>query len=404
MGCVAAHLVDEPRCAVVRDVTRPKTTGEAPRRPGEEIEMELSLRGWMRAGFAAVMMIATGCAATDDNVEAQVSEEALCEQASDKLVSCLGDEVQAPLSCNGAAARQVLDQSCEELTQGSQGQGKADAICNPLLWWTWASCGSSSSSATNNSRSLWVRLNKCSDNFYGVQVDYCDPTIIYGGNTCTLVTIETPSGQEVARGYTNNNSNVLFEDVKLDSGDYLVRVWRRDGTQAEMMTSSPGSLSYNRRVEATQPLKVGSQRKLDNVVFYFMPDESEQLVGCSRASGTVASTCNGQPMTPERTEWSWFVRVQGTNDAGDYTSLTRPFKTMDTNSFYINGLMPGNYELSFLEMNIPSFEQRNNPDYARLASRYATGRRLTDELVVSSEDIPNAIAVGDYELDHTRCR
>ena len=353
-------------------------------------------RAPLHLSAAALLLIlsAAGCAqeAVEQDSSTTTQDQAICERAQAKLTTCFGQAAQSAMSCDANAAREVLGQSCEELEQTSQGKG--DLICNPFLWWTWSACGSSSS--TSRARSFWVSVNQCND-------DFCDG--VYGGQTCALVTLEDQSGQEVARAYTNTNSNARFTDVELEPGEYVVRLWRRDGQPGQMMTSSRGSLSLNERVQAVRPLVVERDAELKRVTFYVDRAESQLLRGCASLRGQVSSTCRGESaMSPELTEWSWLVRVQGRNAAGELTSLTRPLKTMDTNTFWINGLMPGDYTLSFLEMEIPSFERRNNPDYARLASRYATGRTLEQPLLVSPEDVPNELNLEPQTLDHTRCR
>ena len=320
---------------------------------------------------------------------------ALCEDADEHIQSCFAD-AQPPTECDADAAREVLGQSCEELESQSTNP-KADQICNPYLWWTWGAC---SGDAEQNweSRSFWVSVRMCND-------DICDG--VYGGATCALVTLEDASGEEVARAYTNNNSNARFEDVELPAGDYTLRLHHRgaDEELAQVMTSQEGSIALSGRAEAALPLTVVDGEEIERPHFYVSREEVSQIKGCSRVRGTVSSTCQGQPMEAAATEWSWLVRVQGENNAGDFVELTRPLNFQGVNQFNFLRLMPGIYELSFLEVEIPEWSQRPNPDYAELADRYATGRAINRELIVTTDQIPGDVDLEEpFELDHQACQ
>lgn len=335
---------------------------------------------------------------------AATGEQARCEEAAAHLEMCFGEEAQASLSCDEASARSVLGASCEDLTQSSRG-GKADSLCNPLLWWTWSSCSSGGGGGGGGSSSQGVS--------FGTALEMCYDSICYeitGGGRCVLVTLENAAGEELSRAYTGRLSSARFNDVALEDGEYYVRVHRRDGETAQMMTSLRGSIGLDGRADAVRAVQVEGGKVNKIPKFLVTADERELLTRCVSLSGDVTSTCGAAPMSVDETEWSWLVELTGSNDAGEYASIKRPFVRWDEptqsqfNRFWFDDLMAGEYTVSFIEVDVPSWARKNNPDHDELKRRYATGRVLEEAFTVSGAEAPAKRELGEYLLSHEKCR
>ena len=112
-------------------------------------------------------------------------------------------------------------------------------------------------------------------------------------------------------------------------------------------------------------------------------------------------------MEKEDVEWGWFVRMEGVTEAGDFIDTTRSFKAFQAehHAYSIPLVMPGTYRLSFLEMDIPSWRRKNNPDYDSLVRSSATGRTVTEMIEITSDDIlSKQISFDTIKLDHQECR
>jgi len=343
--------------------------------------------------MALLMSSLVGCAAQSELEPAQ-ADAALCADASAHVQACLpGEQISTPAACDALVAADVLATSCDELAQQTaSASGKADGFgCSPWTWWLCGGSSDSGSSSSARSYDFWVSVETCYD-------DFCDA--VTGGSTCARVTLETPEGEVVATANTNTRSNVRFEGVSVEDGEYVVRLWTSSGELAQQMDYTAGSLTMNDRVGAEQSLFLEGGDEPRRVRFYVDQEMQEQLAGCARVGGVVESTCEGATMEADDIEWGWFVRLEGFNDAGEYTQLTRPFATRGINQFHFGQVMPGTYTVSFVEMDIPEFARRNNPDYARLERLYATHREFAAHLAAARGDIGRDLALGPFAPAH----
>jgi hypothetical protein len=339
----------------------------------------------MTVCMAAIGLV--GCGDVGDSGQDAETQQ-LCEDATDHVQSCFPDQsVRQPEECTAESAERTLAQSCEELESSD---GKADSWCNPWLWWT---CGSSS---TTDTTTIKVYVEACHSDVCGT---------VSGASSCALMVLADAEGEEVARAYTNRYSSATFEDLELESGDYTVSLYRRDGTVAEMMTEREFEFGRPGRAEATLPVEVDGEGQQLDLRMYVSRDERESLRRCARADGRLESMCDGEEMEREETEWSWFVEFSGTNDAGEYVDITRPFGVYEVgNVFSSTDLLPGVYQVTFHEMDIPSYRRRNNPDYDRLLRYYSTGREISETIEITEDQMATSIDLGEYQLDHRECR
>lgn len=348
-----------------------------------------------RAGAAlwVAALLGAACGSQEGAAPAaQEDEQAICAEAAAHVQTCFPDaEIGTPEACDPAQAADLISRPCEELQ--AVDANKADGLCAPWLWWTWQSClPSGGGGGATAAQPLYVSLSTCDD-------DFCLGTL--GGGSCALVTLEDASGEEVARGYTNTNSSARFEG--LAPGVYTVKVWTREDELAEQMVSE--GLALSGRAPATQEVAVEVSDENALARFYFERGVRETLERCAAVSGTVAGVCDGAPMEEDEVEWTWFVRIQGENVAGELEQLTRPLKIFEVgNQYRFTGLLPGTYTVTLVELEVPSYQRRPNPDYQGLAERYATGVEVeVATQTFTLEDALTEAAQGEVEVTPSWC-
>ncbi len=326
-------------------------------------------------------------------------DEELCAEAEAHVKACFpDDEVVSPAECDPAAAERTVTQTCAEL----EGQAKTDGFCNPWMWWTCQSDGSSDGSddAAGNSddwrdeRELWVRVKACTD-------DLCDR--IMGAPQCARVVVRERGGDDVASQHTGIHGSAGWTEIGLTGGEYVAEVRRRDGSVAEMMVEEGSGFGKPGRAPAEVAFEVGDDDSV-GIDVYVTQEEAEKLGRCAKLQSTVAAACDGAAMPAEETEWAFFARLRGESADGEYVDYTRPFQLHERpNTASFQRVLAGEYTLSFLEMDIPEFRRENNPDYERLVDLYATGREHTHDVTIQGDDAGSELDVGHFELDHEAC-
>lgn len=327
-------------------------------------------------GRAAIgMVVFGGCATTVESVST-------CEEAEMHFEACgLSEELAFPQTCDPAGAQKLLATDCDELIEVPKGDG-----CNPFLWWTCFSGGSSE-------REVWLRAKECGRSFGGVD---CGIEMSVGG--CALMTVESASGEEVAREHTNSGGNIL---VELEDGDYTLKLWTRDGDLAPMISGDPFSPNEAEGPAAIR-FSVGSGERND-VTIWTKPQTGEEMLGrCADARGELAGSCDGQPLDGEEVEWSWFVTFDR-SEGGDTVraAITRPFRNQSVNRVSVRDLPVGEYRVNVHAMDIPSWARRNNPDYEDLLSRFGEGVVSSEALKVRADDVQSTISLDTIEVDRT---
>lgn len=351
--------------------------------------------------FAAIIsFVLLGCQEATETPAQSTSE--LCDQAVEHVQNCFPDrEFSQTDQCTEESARNALDKSCEELEADNS---KSDHYC-AYSWWT---CNSSDSDDGDSDdsygrlkeRDIWVTVRTCNSNT-------CDS--VSGGFACSKVTIEDNQGNVVASGHAGSHngyrsSGVFFEDVDLGAGTYTVKLYRRDGQLGTIMVED-GPYDYGRsaRSEAEVELEIERYEREYNVRMYVPHEQRDEYQRCARLQGTVSSTCNGEPMSDEETEWSWLIQFTGEAEDGAYVKITRPFSIRGENRFGAM-LLPGDYDITFYEMDIPSYKRENNPDYEGLLRYYDTGHSFDESVTVNDSAMTETVDLGRYELDHQDCR
>lgn len=302
----------------------------------------------------SILLIAACSGATPDDD---------CARAAEHVAACFPGHA-APATCDPSTAEAVAEMSCDELASW---EGKAD---NPYCFWMpWLCSGSSSR----------PRIE--------VAVDECGPGVLcpyVQSAACGLVTLEDSRGDEVARGYSNANGRLTFD---VPRGEYTVRVLRRTGTLARMHPDEFSEASAPAKVE----VEVGSGDP-PWARFELGNGEAEQIDSCSQLRGNLTVMRGGTAVAPRDVEWAWLVELETADGA---TQLTRPvYIDPDRNALAFFLVRRGVHTLRFIPMDIPSYEQKPNPDYARLRRLYATDDAPIEVSVeVASDDLAGELDV-----------
>lgn len=347
--------------------------------------------------FALTILFATACAEEDNTQDT-------CAQAQAHVQACFpNQQARLPDGCTEASAQQVLDQSCDDLANEAQAQeGKADGFCNPWFWWT---CLGGSTDTKETTYNFTFRVNVC-------ETETC-VIDLFGENNqgadCGLITLENENGEIVAKDYINDHlvsggvqGTESFKDLDLPEGEYVAKLWRRDGEQAVTVKGEPAQLGVTLLPEG--------EAKLESKVFRILKTEAEDIRACSDITGSLDSTCNMAPMEDEDIEWGWIVELKGTNGEGTYHDYKRGFAVFNqpNHLFSFRNVRAGEYAIIYHEVDIPSWRRKNNrkfEDYQELVERYGTGNGLSQTLTITDEDIRNkTVFLENVDLDHQDCR
>lgn len=351
-----------------------------------------------------VLCCSLACGPQQDG-EATASDEALCAQAREHFQACFPDQqAQIPDSCDASSAEQLLSRDCASLeSQASSSAGKEDGVCNPWFWWL---C--SSSPAKRDGYTFVLEVSVC-------QSELCTETLFgedHSGAQCGQVTLEDANGEPVATDYINdlfpsNRDNRFGEDFReldVPAGVYTAKLWRRDGSQAVTTQGEPA--------EITVTLEEDGTVRRSPPFFEILRTEADAIRTCSDLEGTLSSSCDMAPMSDEDTEWGWLVKLEGENAAGTVLDIHRAFFFYEAQAHHygFRNLRAGDYTLSFVEMDVPSYARKSAgewtvSDYEEYIERYATGNvisqaiTLTEDEIVASQEIERM----HLDLEHMTC-
>ncbi len=335
--------------------------------------------------YAWMLGLLVGCTGPDDGLTDDEAE--LCAQAEAHFDECeLDPALVFPDSCDAEAAEVLLDASCEQLAE----PGKADA-CNPFFWWTCFGGGSDTETRTG----VAVKVHECGD-FFGV----VDCSADFSAGSCIQVTVEDLQGNVVASDLTSVMGSAGI--WPLEPGDYVVQVLTRDGDIAPMVDGDPFA---SNDAESPAQFEVTVVEDEFPVIDVWMKQGvgEEQLRRCADLNVEVEGSCDGEPMALDDVEWSWFLSFDRVGDDPESAvDITRPFKFMgEVNRAFASDLPVGRYELNLHQMDIPSFLQRPNPDYADLLGRFDDGVVHTESFEVEPGDAGSVLVLDPLAVDRT---
>jgi hypothetical protein len=133
--------------------------------------------------------------------------------------------------------------------------------------------------------------------------------------------------------------------------------------------------------------------------FNLVTGSAELITQCADARGNITFTdAGGQELDRQEMEWSWLVELE---TAGAVVDRARPiFFHPDENIVSFRLLSKGSHTLRFVRMDIPSYEQKPNPDYARLRRLYSTDEPPKEyTLSVTSSQIGREINISRKVVD-----
>lgn len=331
---------------------------------------------------SVLLVVLAGCGDTDTEGTA---DDQLCEEAEQHVLDCFPElEGTQPTDCDPDRAAQTLDQSCEEL---GESEGKADEPCE---FWSPGSC----EGGEGEPREIWIGVKECSSSVCGN---------VTHSERCAYIEIENAVGEVVYGGLTGQRSVLHLEDVPLQSGDYTLNLYDRDGELAEMKIEQDFQFGRPGRAEASKEITLEDGDDGLRFDFYVTDEQADELRRCARVEGELVSTCDGEPMDAEQTEWAWFVELVAPEHYPTDRDIIRPFAIDGTNSITFPDAPVGEYELDFHEMDIPESERENNPDYRALLTDYGTGRVVSESFEVTAEDVDETVSIGEVEIEHEQC-
>lgn len=274
-----------------------------------------------------------------------------CAEMSAKLAACFPEITTVAPTCDADVAEQVAGLSCDQLAARD---GKADGWT--CVWMPWLpSCSGGGGSSASGKR-IEVSTEECGPG------GLC-PYVSSAG--CGLVTLSKGS-QEVARGFSSGGGRFTFDG--LAAGEYTVKVYKRDNTLARMMVSD----YTDETATATAKVTVGSG-DAPWARFNLVTGSAAQITRCAALDGnlTVKGKSTGRAVDRRLVEWDWIVELE---TDGAVVDRTRPLfihheasgSGQDENVLGFRGLRAGTHTLRFLRMDIPTYKQKPNPDYAEL--------------------------------------
>ncbi|MGE0395666.1 MAG: carboxypeptidase-like regulatory domain-containing protein [Kofleriaceae bacterium] len=284
-----------------------------------------------------------GCADTSDP----------CAEMSAKLAACFPDVTTIAPTCDADVADQVNSMSCDELAARD---GKADSwTCVWMPWLPSCSGGGSSSSG----KRIEVSTEECGP---GALCPYVT------GASCGLVTLHQGS-HEVARGFSSSGGRFTFDG--LAAGEYTVKVHERDSSLARMFVDDLSDET------APSSMKVIVESGATWARFNLVHGSAAAMTRCADIDGnlTVKAESTGAAVDRHLVEWDWIVELE---TDGAVVDRTRPLfihheasgSGRDENVLAFRQLRAGTHTLRFVRMDIPSYKQKPNPDYADLVRYY----------------------------------
>lgn len=284
-----------------------------------------------------------------------------------KLAACFPDVTTIAPTCDADVADQVNSMSCDELAARD---GKADSWT--CVWMPWLpSCGGGG--GTSSGKRIEVSTEECGP---GPLCPYVS------GASCGLVTLYQGS-QEVARGLSTGGGRFTFDG--LAAGEYTVKVRKRDNTLARMFVSDLSDETATASVKVT----VGSG-DAPWARFNLVNGSAAAMTRCADIDGslTIKAKSNHAAVDRHLVEWDWIVELE---TDGAVVDRTRPLfihheasgSGQDENVLGFRQLRAGTHTLRFVRMNIPTYKQKPNPDYADLVKYYAADNVEPIEVTVT---------------------
>lgn len=300
------------------------------------------------------------------------SNDSACELAAAHVAACFPDHATAPV-CDPDTADAITELSCNELAAWD---GKAD---NPWCFWTpWLCTGDSGTTG----KKIEVSVEECGP---GGLCPYVQSA------SCGLVTLHDNTGAHVAKGFTSGGGRLTFENIA--AGTYTVKVFERDGSLARMMVSD----YTDETSTAKQTITLGSG-DAPWARFNLTNGSAEAITQCANVRGNVTFTdAAGNELDRKEMEWSWLVELE-TN--GTIVDITRPLSyATDENIVAFGLLQKGSHTIRYIRMDIPSYERKPNPDYARLRRLYSTDETIEQTLSVTAAKIGTEIGFAKTFVD-----
>jgi hypothetical protein len=276
-----------------------------------------------------------------------------CDEMSAKLAACFPEVTTIAPTCDPEIADVVNSATCDEL---SARDGKADGWS--CVWMPWLpSCGSGGSSS---GKRIEVSTEECGP---GALCPYVT------GASCGLVTLHQGS-QEVARGFSSGGGRFTFDG--LAAGEYTVKVHERGNRLARMFVSDFSDETASASVKVT----VGSG-DAPWARFNLVNGSAAAMTRCADLDGSlsVKAKSNSRAVDRRLVEWDWIVELE---TDGAVVDRTRPLfihheasgSGQDENALGFRQLRAGTHTLRFVRMDIPTYKQKPNPDYADLVKYY----------------------------------
>jgi hypothetical protein len=137
-------------------------------------------------------------------------------------------------------------------------------------------------------------------------------------------------------------------------------------------------------VKATAPVTLASG-DAPWVDFSLVGGSEASVNACATPEGTLTVTDKaGKVLDRHAQEWSWVIEFE----VDGKIERTRPLfiygdgGPKDKNVFGFEQVRPGTHTLRFIRMDIPSYAQKPNPDYAQLVRLYAASGVAPIEVTV----------------------
>ncbi len=348
-------------------------------------------------------MALAACGEQASEVATQDESAQACQQAQEHLQACFPERAaQSPEGCTAESAEQIMAMNCDQLQAEASADSKADGACNPWYWWLCSGSGGSEPEGYTFALNISVcETPLCTVNLFGED---------RSGAECGKITLENERGEVVATDYINDylasggvqGTGDGFRDLDLPAGNYVAKLWKRDGTQA---VTTKDELA---QIDVTLDANGEVTRSASS--FEILRTEADLVRACSDVRGSLTSTCSGEQMNDEDTEWGWIIRLDGTNSEGTYMGLKRSrlYYMQDAHSFQFLRVREGDYVISYIEVDVPSWSRELNltyEEYEELVERYATGNEVVERLEITAQDIEQEdVELVTKALDHQECR
>lgn len=332
------------------------------------------------------------------------SESSACEEARAHVQACFpSQDARTPDTCSESDADEILSQDCDTLAASARSAEMADGFCNPFFWWT-CTGGSSSTREEPEGYTFQLGINVC-------ESELCVEDLfgeIRWGAECGKIVLEDDRGDVVAVDYINEylrpwggeqNTGGGFNNLELEPGSYTARLLRRDGSVARGVDGDEAAIAIDLLSDG------GVERSARD--FRILKTEAEAVRACSGVQGTLSSTCGGEAMDDDDTEWGWFIEIEGINSEGTYRNMKRSrfVYSVQDHSYLFPRVRAGEYTVTFHELDVwSSWARRDNnnakyEDYLKLLDRYSTGRTFTQNIEITHEDIAAAEYVNIFHVD-----